>query len=70
MGQETQGRSTSSYPVLSKGPVGKQIEGIYQERLRQFTAGGECTTSWQDPSSSKGQGSIKDRTSVASSSML
>jgi alpha-mannosidase len=41
MGGESRSRVVTSYPQLSKGPVGHQIEGIYRERLRQFTDGGE-----------------------------
>ncbi|PVI03758.1 glycoside hydrolase family 38 protein [Periconia macrospinosa] len=33
--------STEGYPKLAAGPVGKQIEGIYRDRLRQFTDGGQ-----------------------------
>lgn len=38
------GRNTptqSSYPKLAVRPVGKQIEHIYQDRLNQFTDGGQ-----------------------------
>ena len=42
MGGETQRRASgSSYPKLSAGPVGKQIQGIYKDRLGQFTSGGQ-----------------------------
>ena len=41
MGGETRTPLSSSYPVLVKKPVGKQIESIYTGRLRQFTEGGE-----------------------------
>lgn len=41
MGGETVPRVESTYPQLSKGPVGQQIESIYQDRLRQFTSGGQ-----------------------------
>jgi alpha-mannosidase len=33
--------SSSHYPKLAAGPVGKQIHRIYQDRLRQFTDGGQ-----------------------------
>ncbi|KAF2106680.1 glycosyl hydrolases family 38 N-terminal domain-containing protein [Lophiotrema nucula] len=29
------------YPTLAAGPVGKQIRNLYQDRLRQFTDGGQ-----------------------------
>lgn len=32
---------SSDYPKLAAGPVGKQINRIYQDRLRQFTDGGQ-----------------------------
>lgn len=32
---------STAYPKLAAGPVGKQIESIYQSRLRQFTDGGQ-----------------------------
>jgi len=38
------GRSTpvaSSYPKLAERPVGKQIQSIYTDRLRQFTDQGQ-----------------------------
>lgn len=38
------GRSTpvgSSYPKLVQRPVGKQIQSIYTDRLRQFTDQGQ-----------------------------
>lgn len=41
MGGETSTRVASSYPKLSAHPVGKQIEGIYTDRLRQFSSGGQ-----------------------------
>ncbi|OCT50955.1 Alpha-mannosidase [Cladophialophora carrionii] len=41
MGGETSSRATSSYPKLVQRPVGKQIESIYTDRLRQFTSGGQ-----------------------------
>jgi alpha-mannosidase len=41
MGGETAPRIQSSYPQLSSGPVGQQIESIYTDRLRQFTSGGQ-----------------------------
>lgn len=41
MGGETSSRVMSSYPRLAKEPVGKQIESIYTDRLRQFTSGGQ-----------------------------
>ncbi|KAJ9496005.1 Glycoside hydrolase, 38 vacuolar alpha mannosidase [Exophiala xenobiotica] len=43
MGGETStsSRSTSAYPQLSTAPVGKKIEGIYTDRLKQFTSGGQ-----------------------------
>lgn len=41
MGGESRPRVSSSYPVLAKHPVGQQIEGIYRDRLRQFTDGGQ-----------------------------
>jgi alpha-mannosidase len=31
----------SDYPRHAAGPVGKQIHHIYQDRLRQFTDGGQ-----------------------------
>ncbi|CAI6332148.1 unnamed protein product [Periconia digitata] len=33
--------SAQGYPKLAAGPVGKQIESIYRDRLRQFTDGGQ-----------------------------
>jgi alpha-mannosidase len=33
--------SRSSYPKLVERPVGKQIHGIYLDRLRQFTSTGQ-----------------------------
>jgi alpha-mannosidase len=39
-GSSTQ-KKTSSYPILSKGPVGQQIEHIYRDRLGQFKDGGQ-----------------------------
>jgi alpha-mannosidase len=47
MGGESRSRVVTSYPQLSKGPVGQQIEGIYTDRLRQFTDGGEPANHWQ-----------------------
>lgn len=47
MGGESRSRVVTSYPQLSKGPVGQQIEGIYTDRLRQFTDGGEPENHWQ-----------------------
>jgi hypothetical protein len=47
MGGESRSRVVTSYPQLSKGPVGQQIEGIYKERLRQFTNEGEPANYWQ-----------------------
>ncbi|KAK4936017.1 Glycoside hydrolase, 38 vacuolar alpha mannosidase [Elasticomyces elasticus] len=41
MGGETSSRATSQYPQLATGPVGKLIEGIYTDRLRQLTSGGQ-----------------------------
>lgn len=44
MGGETGSKvvpNTSSYPKLATRPVGQQIESIYTDRLRQFTAGGQ-----------------------------
>jgi len=43
MGGDTNraGMATSSYPQLVKGPVGKQIEPLYRDRLNQFTSGGQ-----------------------------
>ncbi|KIW66412.1 hypothetical protein PV04_05748 [Phialophora macrospora] len=41
MGGETSSRATSSYPKLVQRPVGKQIESIYTDRLRQFSSGGQ-----------------------------
>ena len=41
MGGETASRTTSSYPKLVERPVGKQIQGIYTDRLRAFTSGGQ-----------------------------
>jgi alpha-mannosidase len=43
MGGETStsSRSTSAYPQLATVPVGKKIEGIYTDRLKQFTSGGQ-----------------------------
>lgn len=44
MGGETGSRVVpmmSSYPKLATRPVGQQIESIFTERLRQFTAGGQ-----------------------------
>lgn len=41
MGGETKPRIHTSYPQLSSGPVGQQIQSIYTERLRQFTSGGQ-----------------------------
>ncbi|KAJ4288183.1 Glycoside hydrolase, 38 vacuolar alpha mannosidase [Kalmusia sp. IMI 367209] len=32
---------SSDFPKLAAGPVGKQIHGIYKDRLRQFTDGGQ-----------------------------
>ncbi|KAF1959250.1 alpha-mannosidase-like protein [Byssothecium circinans] len=32
---------STNYPKLAAGPVGKQIDGIYRDRLRQFTDGGQ-----------------------------
>jgi alpha-mannosidase len=31
----------SQYPQLAAGPVGKQINHIYRDRLRQFMDGGQ-----------------------------
>jgi alpha-mannosidase len=39
-GPNTQKKSPS-YPILSKGPVGQQIEHIYRDRLGQFKDGGQ-----------------------------
>jgi alpha-mannosidase len=33
--------ASSDYPRLAAGPVGKQINHIYKDRLRQFTDGGQ-----------------------------
>lgn len=33
--------SKSEYPTLAAGPVGKQINRIYQDRLRQFMDDGQ-----------------------------
>jgi alpha-mannosidase len=33
--------SSSSYPKLAQRPKGKLISNIYQDRLRQFTSGGQ-----------------------------
>lgn len=33
--------SAQGYPQLAEGPVGKQIDSIYRDRLRQFTDGGQ-----------------------------
>lgn len=33
--------AAADYPKLAAGPVGKQIHRIYQDRLRQFTDGGQ-----------------------------
>lgn len=33
--------TSSDYPKLAAGPVGKQIDRIYRDRLRQFTDGGQ-----------------------------
>lgn len=41
MGGETSSRAASTYPKLSSGPVGQQIQGIYTDRLRQFSSGGQ-----------------------------
>ena len=42
MGGETSARiESSSYPKLSQGPVGQQIESIYTDRLRAFTSTGQ-----------------------------
>jgi len=41
MGGETSSRATSQYPQLAAGPVGKLIEGIYTDRLKQLTSGGQ-----------------------------
>ena len=43
MGGESTPRATtpSSYPQLMKKPVGQQIQGIYTDRLQQFTSGGQ-----------------------------
>lgn len=41
MGGETVPRIQSSYPQLSSGPVGQQIESIYTDRLRQFISDGQ-----------------------------
>jgi alpha-mannosidase len=43
MGGETHGTMVvaADYPKLAAGPVGKQIRHIYQDRLRQFTDGGQ-----------------------------
>lgn len=32
---------SSHYPTLAAGPVGKQIDRIYRDRLDQFTDGGQ-----------------------------
>jgi alpha-mannosidase len=47
MGGESRSRVATSYPQLSKRPVGQQIEGIYTDRLRQFTDEGEPVNHWQ-----------------------
>jgi alpha-mannosidase len=43
MGGDTSGNmpKSSTYPVLADRPKGKQIHGIYKDRLRQFTSGGQ-----------------------------
>ena len=41
MGGETTPRIATSYPVLVKAPVGKQINSIYTDRLGQFTTRGQ-----------------------------
>jgi alpha-mannosidase len=41
MGGETSSRVASSYPKLSAGPVGQQIQGIYVDRIRQFSSTGQ-----------------------------
>ena len=33
--------TAANYPKLAAGPVGKQIDGIYRDRLRQFVDGGQ-----------------------------
>ncbi|KAI9711381.1 MAG: Glycoside hydrolase, 38 vacuolar alpha mannosidase [Chrysothrix sp. TS-e1954] len=40
MGGE-QARSSSDYPKLAAGPVGKQIHNIYKDRLQMFTSSGQ-----------------------------
>lgn len=37
----TQNVKGPSYPILSKGPVGQQIERIYRDRLGQFKDQGQ-----------------------------
>jgi alpha-mannosidase len=42
MGGETTSKATAStYPQFMSKPVGQQIQGIYTDRLRQFTSGGQ-----------------------------
>lgn len=41
MGGGTNNPLSSQYPQLAVRPVGKQIESIYTDRLRQFTDGGQ-----------------------------
>ncbi|KAF1989593.1 glycoside hydrolase family 38 protein [Aulographum hederae CBS 113979] len=38
---DSQLSSSTSYPKIATGPVGKQIHNIYLDRLRQFTSGGQ-----------------------------
>ena len=40
MGGEARNRTTTLLPVLSKQPVGQQIQSIYTSRLGQFTDSG------------------------------
>jgi hypothetical protein len=46
MGGESRSRIVASYPQLSKGPVGQNIERIYTDRLRQFTDEGKSVDNW------------------------
>lgn len=40
MGGKPSNRRGTGLPVLSKNPVGQEIESIYTSRLRQFTDSG------------------------------
>ena len=46
MGGETtkNTRTLTTYPIRAAHPVGKQIHGIYRDRLGQFTSSGQYET--------------------------